>query len=73
MLKIGSYVMINHNRYRKGHYVKELDNLFHKVGRIVEIESHNISHTYYILDITKSCKFKFRFGEDFLIDLVKGV
>ena len=71
MLKVGDYVVINKKAY-SAYYHPELDNLFYKVARIIQIETFD-NITWYILDITKNCSFHFKFNERFLISLNNGI
>lgn len=74
MFKVGDYVMINKNEYRTSYYREELNEVFFKVGRIIEIiRPKNSTGVWYRLDITQKYKFYFAFTERYLIDLKKGI
>lgn len=71
MLKVGDYVIINRNAY-SAYYHPELDNLFYKVARIIQIETFD-NIIWYTLDITQKCSFHFKFNERFLININSGI
>lgn len=69
MLEVGDYVMINKKVYIIGHYHPELNNLFNRATRIIEVGEYENGVVYYKLDITKHCSFPFAFGESNLINI----
>lgn len=70
MLKVGDYVIINRNMYDTPCYHPELNNLFNKVARIIEVErSKDSDIRWYTLDITN----RFKFTERFLININNGI